>query len=94
MLDLHLTADTRIVSGMRTDTANKQKAEKRQNSVKGLWIDPSHLPTKLAQKIRKQPMVKFELAPRTKKDAPHSRILALADVALGNKQAGNRRRAS
>ena len=71
----------------------KADAESKRKSAKGLWIDYSHLPTNLAQKTRKQPLLKLESAPRVKKDAPHSRILALADLALGNRQFGNRRRA-
>jgi hypothetical protein len=72
----------------------KKATEAQPKNLKGLWIDHSHLPTNIAKKVRKQPLqIKIASAPRTKKDAPHSRILALADVALGNKQAGNRRKA-
>jgi hypothetical protein len=70
----------------------KPALESRQKSGKGVWIDHSHLPTNLAQKIREQPFIQIEASRRNQKDASHSRILALADVALGNKQKGNRRK--
>ena len=71
----------------------KSAVRSRQKSAKGkIWIDHSHLPTKLAQKIREQPLVQIEKARRTQQDPLHSRVLALADVALGNKRGGNRRK--
>ena len=73
--------------------AKKTELESKRRNAKGLWIDHPHLPTNLAQKARKQPPLSVESAPRIKKDVPHSRILALADVALGNKRVGNRRKA-